>query len=460
MTTNRLILVDNATLSGVERLIGESQTLNLNNIDNDILCFEKLVTAILFSDSLISVDDYKEKYRSARLRRFDFIEFLAIDRETYADLSSEASDFAKNMIFSFDGSKPTGDVVSFFESLRIDPQLRWDVFVSSEYLTLSLLVKDTRDVRYEKAIDSVFRNESANAGAVVAGADIPATVSVRGHPEISDIKDLVQVFASANSNYSGTASWSLLQRFIFGYGWVAERSHFYNAVAVKKNADAFLAPLRDAFCESCCRLESRSQVNSLLERLKSSSQDTLAKIVDASGRAKFAMKLPFFTAYLISVCDNPKQCIDHALQIRNTSDFRDCRVILHNLNHLTSQDRYAEVNNILRLLEQSCNSLMKKYGVSTEGGLQLSLSLGLTGVSAGIGGIKLNKLFAPYRNRPFTRVFRNIAQDMLNVERLGTLYEKLCSSITEHKEATHLKIAATPKFMERRENEHGRPAEL
>jgi hypothetical protein len=36
MTTNRLILVDNATLSGVDRLAGESQTLNLNNIDNDI----------------------------------------------------------------------------------------------------------------------------------------------------------------------------------------------------------------------------------------------------------------------------------------------------------------------------------------------------------------------------------------------------------------------------------------
>jgi hypothetical protein len=459
MTTNRLILVDNATLSGVERLIGESQTLNLNNIDNDILCFEKLITAILFSDGVISVDDYKEQYRSERLRRFGFIDFLSIAPETYAHLSKDAADFAKSMIFSFDGSKPTGDVVSFFESLRIDPQLRWDVFVSSEYLTMSLLVNDTQDVRYERAIDSVFRNERANANAVIAGEELSTTVSVKGHPEISDIKALVHAFASGNSNYSGSASGSLLGRCIFGYGWAAERSHFYNAIAAKKNADAFLAPLRDAFCESCCRLESRSQVDSLLEKLKSTSQDTLAKIVDASGGAKFAMKLPFFTAYLISICDNPKQCIDYALQIRDKSDFRDCRVILHNLNHLTSKDRYAEVNSILRLLEQSCNSLMKKYGVSTDGGLQVSLSLGLTGVSVGIG-IKLGKLFAPYRNRPFARVFRNIAQDMLNVERLGVLYEKLCSSIREHKDATYPKVAVTPKFMERRESAYGRPADI
>ena len=459
MTTNRLILVDNATLSGVERLIGESQTLNLNNIDNDILCFEKLITAILFSDRIVSVDDYKERYRSRRLRQFDFIDFLTVDPETYSNLSKNAAEFAKGMVFSFDGSKPAGDVVSFFESLRIDPQLRWDVFVSSEYLTMSLLVRDTRDVSYETAIDSVFRNENTNASAVIAGDNFSTTVSVAGHPEISDIKDLVQAFSSGNSNYTGSASRSLLQRLVFGYGWAAERAHFYNAVAEKNDPDAFLAPLRDAFCESCCRLESRSQVNGLLEKLKSTSQQTLAKIIDASGDAKFAMKLPFFSAYLISICDNPKQCIHRALELRNSRDFRDCRVILHNLHHLTNPDRHAEVNSILRLLEQSCDSLMKKYCVSTESGPQLSLSLGLSGIGVGTS-FKLGKLFAPYRNRPFARVFRNIAQDMLNVERLGGLYEKMHSSIREHKDAMNPGIAVTPKFMEHRENEYGRPAKL
>ncbi|MDR6659500.1 hypothetical protein J2W51_002070 [Tardiphaga robiniae] len=459
MTTNRSILVDNATLSGVERLTGESQTLNLNYIDNDILCFEKLITAILFSDSLIGVDDYKERYRSDRLKRFDYINFLNLDPDTYSAISKDAADYARSTIFSFDGSKPTGDVVSFFEALRIDPQLRWDVFVSSEYLTMSLLVKDTRDAQYERAIDSVLRNENANADAVHGGKKFPPNVSVNGHSDISDIKDLVQAFKSDNPQYAGTSSWSALQRVIFSYGWAAERSYLYNAVAEKHSADAFLAPLRDAFCEGCCRLESRSQVNSLLEALKSKSQSTLAKIVDASGKAKFAVKLPFFTAYLISICDNPKQCIDHALQLRSSREFRDCRTILHNLGHLSGQDRYAETNRILQLLEQSCNSLMKKYGVSTENGSPVSLSLGLSGISVGTS-IKLDKLFAYYRNKPFSRLFRNIAQDMLNVERLGGLHDKLCSSIRKHKDATYLRVATTPIFMEHKENEYGRPAKL
>ena len=183
MTTKRIILVDNATLSGVERLTGESQTLNLNNVDNDILCLEKLLTAILFSDIIIGIDDYKESFRSQRLKKFDFIDFLKIDAETYNTLAKEAADFARGMAFSFDGSKPAGDVVSFFESLRIDPQLRWDVFVSSEYLTLSLLVNDTRDVRYETAIDSVFRNETTDGGAVSAGDNFSSFVSVEQKPD-------------------------------------------------------------------------------------------------------------------------------------------------------------------------------------------------------------------------------------------------------------------------------------
>jgi hypothetical protein len=459
MTTNRRILVDNATLSGVERLTGESQTLNLNNIDNDILCLEKLITAILFSDSIIGVDDYKDSFKSQRLKKFDFIDFLNIERETYNALARDAADFARSMAFSFDGSKPVGDVVSFFESLRIDPQLRWDLFVSSEYLTLSMLVNDTGNIRYETAIDSVFRNENADGNAVSAGENFSPTVSVERHPEITDVKAIVQAFASGNSNFSGSASRSLLDRFVFGYGWTAERSHFYNAIASVNEADAFLAPLRDAFCESCCRLESRSQVNSLLENLKSTTQEALVKIVDPSGRAKFAMKLPFFTAYFISKTDFPKQCIDLALQTRNNMEFRECRVILHNLAHLSTQDKYKEVNHILRFLEQSCISLMKKYAIAPEGSLQASISLGLSGLSVGTS-IKLNQLFRHYRNRPFARVFRNVAQDMLNVERLGGLYDKLCSSIREHKEAMHPKISVTPKFMEWKENEHGRPAKL
>ena len=238
MTTNRRILVDNATLSGVERITGISRTLNLGNIDNDILCLEELITAILFSDKLIAIDDYKSEYRSARLKNFDFISFLSVDESSYTALAREAAEFAKSMMFSFDGSKPAGDVVSFFEAIKVDPQMRWDIFVSSEYLTLSFLVQNTRDVRYQAAIDSAFRNESADQEMVSTGATIAPSFSVDRHPEIQDVKDLIHAVSLANPNFAGLSSNSILHRLVFGYGWTAERSYFYNSLAATNDADA------------------------------------------------------------------------------------------------------------------------------------------------------------------------------------------------------------------------------
>ena len=369
MSTHRRILIDNATLSGVERVTGISQTLNLNNIDNDILCLEKLVTAILFSDELIGVDDYKSEYRSGRLKNFDYVRFSKTDQTTYAALSADAAAFARSMTFSLEGAKPAGDVVRFFETLRIDPQLRWDVWVSSEYLTLSFLVEDPKDATYERSIDSVFRNEDADRGLVAAGTDHQPAFSVTGRPEIKTIKDLVHAHSSDNLHYAGIDGRSALNRVLFGYGWAAERSHFYNSVANMERADVYLAPLRDAFCESCCRIDYPSQVIGLLETLKTNSQETLSSILEPSGRAKFAMRLPFFTAYLISKTDNPRQCIELALSMRSDSEFQDCRTIFHNLDHLSKADRVQEINRILEYLDQSCASLMRKYAVSTTSGL-------------------------------------------------------------------------------------------
>ena len=226
-----------------------------------------------------------------------------------------------------------------------------------------------------------------------------------------------------------------------------------------EKADAYLAPLRDAFCESCCRIDYPSQVNGLLETLKAKSQETLSSILEPSGQARFVMRLPFFTAYLISRTDNPQQCIELALSLRSETAFQDCRTAFSILDHLAPEDKVQEINRVLKFLDQSCTKLMKKYAVSTESGLPFSLTLGLTGISLGVE-TKLGLLFRNYKNEPFARVFRNIAQEMLNVERLGGLYEKVCSSIRPHPKATRPRISATPKFMEEKENEYGRPAKL
>lgn len=458
MANERVILIDNATLSGVERLIGQSAIINLNNIDHDIICFEKFIISILFSDRIAALDDYKVKYRSDRMRRFSFIEFLTMDPTRYQSLARDAACFAQEGLFAFEGSKPAGDVVAFFESLRINPQLRWNVFGSSEYLTLSLLV-GSKNTEYEEAVDSMLGHELADSQVVTAGKEYEPRISVAGRTDIQNIKDLVRELAAENPNFVSGSSQSLLQRAVFGYGWAAERTHFYSAVAAIEGAEPCLAPLRDAFCESCCRLESKTQVTSLIDHLKNNTKEVLSRIVEVSGRSKFVIKTPLFASYLISKCDSPIQCIEMALELRKSAEFVDCRSILINLSHLSTHDRYNEVNRILNLLEHNSNKLLKKYGVTTQNGLSASFSFGLTGPSLGVS-LKLDRLFVAYRNKPFSRMFRNISNDLLSIERLGGLYEKLTVLLRKDKDANHRRISTTPKFMEKKESEFGRPAQL
>ena len=455
----RRILIDNATLGGVERITGRVRTASLDQVDNDILCLERLVTAILFSDELIAVDDYKDRYRAQRLKSFDCVSFLKPDAAVRKSVAEDAAAFARGMMFSFDGAEPAADVAAFFEALRIEPQLRWDIFVSSEYLTLALLVRDTRHASYEHQIDGAFTGEASDPERSADLPDHTPTISVVGHPAIEDVKELVRALASGNPNYAGVHANSMLDRLVFGYGWAAERSYFYNALADREAADVCLAPLRDAFCESCCRIDHPGQVGSLIEALKRTTRKSLEAILEPDGRARFAMRLPFFVSYLISKTDNPDQCIELALSLRSRPEFADCRTLLDNLQHLSPADRTREINGILRHLEQACADLMRKYEVSTDGGPQYSLSLGLSGISIGTSA-KLSQLFRSYRNRPFARVFRNIAQDMLNIERMGILHDRIRSSLKEHPSPRWSRISMAPRALRQRENEHGRPVDL
>ena len=62
----RFALVDNATLTAIQRLLGQIPVKNTYTIDGDILAMESLLQAILFYDEVVFLDDYKEQHRASR----------------------------------------------------------------------------------------------------------------------------------------------------------------------------------------------------------------------------------------------------------------------------------------------------------------------------------------------------------------------------------------------------------
>lgn len=70
-------LIDNASLTAVERAVGRVVVKNPDTINGDLVAFENLIQAILFYDDLICIDNYKEEHRDSRIKNFDFIRFLS-----------------------------------------------------------------------------------------------------------------------------------------------------------------------------------------------------------------------------------------------------------------------------------------------------------------------------------------------------------------------------------------------
>ena len=72
-------LIDNSTLTSVQRILGEIPIRSKEIVDSDISAFENLIQAVLFYDDLIAIDDYKKEYREKRKK--DEKERVKIDGE-------------------------------------------------------------------------------------------------------------------------------------------------------------------------------------------------------------------------------------------------------------------------------------------------------------------------------------------------------------------------------------------
>ena len=71
-----IALIDNSTLSSVERILGKAPVRSRALIDGDLAAFESFLNAILFYNDIIALDDYKPEFSQSRKEHFPFIRFI------------------------------------------------------------------------------------------------------------------------------------------------------------------------------------------------------------------------------------------------------------------------------------------------------------------------------------------------------------------------------------------------
>ena len=133
-------LIDNATLTAVQRLTGRVKTKSTDSVDTDIVALENLVQAILFYDDLVAIDDYIPAHRKERIAAFPFIRFLDANNYNLGEISNSAAKIAANLRPQIRGGEfADEDFKNLLDLLQTHVICTWDISSSIYFLTLKVI---------------------------------------------------------------------------------------------------------------------------------------------------------------------------------------------------------------------------------------------------------------------------------------------------------------------------------
>ena len=104
-----IALIDNSTLSSVERILGKAPVRSRALIDGDLAAFESFLNAILFYNDIIALDDYKPEFSQSRKEHFPFINFINPTEFKASQILIDSKEEAKNFYPTIKGGKITGE---------------------------------------------------------------------------------------------------------------------------------------------------------------------------------------------------------------------------------------------------------------------------------------------------------------------------------------------------------------
>jgi hypothetical protein len=133
-------LIDNSTLTAVQRIEGHVKTKSKDSVDTDIVAFENYIQSILFYDRVIAIDDYIPEHRENRISSFKEISFLDKTHYGLVEIEDEAkriSDALKPQLRG--GAFVNDDFKKLIELLQTHIICTWDISSSVYHLTLKNL---------------------------------------------------------------------------------------------------------------------------------------------------------------------------------------------------------------------------------------------------------------------------------------------------------------------------------
>ena len=428
------VIIDNSTLTAVQRLLGDITIKNKSVIDGDILALENLLQCILLYDEIKFVDDYKENHKISRDKRFGFISKAKIDNENYQRLISLARKHQDTI--SIEKGEFKGKIETLMKDLKMHMAFTWDM-QSSEYFLWAKMLKgpessSEEEEHFKYKLASLMNQYMPNSNSSELN-----NLNLRTSNETPLKKN---PYLKEKSNYTEDKIFSdQTQLLLNSLSWISLRTYFYLMLAQKEEADLFLHPIRSAFhLDTLLSRDSEIKLSDVIKNmLNDTVQNTYNRITKNINFTGEVFNLPIFSAWIINKVSDPQQVLPYALDLKSKKEFKRLRFLLFNLRE--EDFPIKKVNKLISDIKYSLKKIEREYCMEThQGSLCSSIGLLINTICGNIlplleeaGSIFEKQL----KERKVGHLFRSITKDLLSISKMGGLHEKLTSNVKLHKDA-------------------------
>lgn len=440
----RYALIDNSTLTAVQRLLGGIPIKNKHVIDGDILALENLIQAILFYDKILSLDDYKEQYRQSRKEIFNTIMPIVPSEVGYKELIGEAKKITEDIVPCVEGGRFTDeDFAPFFQSLRMNVIFTWDLSSSNYYLTLKMLedVGGLDIPKYSKLSTMIFSELIDKSSSKEIERKQPLLFDSNGRPISS-----TYTITDKEGHEQDTGISRQVETFFAGLNWLAFRTVLYTLVAKEIKVDLFLHPIRNAFQINLLSKISQghqSIFEPIMKAMNGLASSTINSVLSSTQPIILKQILPMFTVWLAEKTGDPHKFIETAYEIRNEKPFVEARAQLIELENLIESNNSAfvkEANKLVLDVIKQMRRICVRYGIETPQGIPVSPIINVWNVTTLMSGLpKVPKLSLDIKALDFLRdyipkkgfaaVYKSLVENLSHIEKLGKYHDIISSKI-------------------------------
>lgn len=455
----RYALIDNSTLTAVQRVLGEIPIYNKHIIDGDILALESFIQGVLFYDKIICINDYKEKYRLSRKKYFDKTMFLEKEDFNYDEFLSKAKEVTNSIVPSIEGGRFSDkDFRPFFEQLKMNTIFSWNMESSIFYLHMKMLesVGGVDLPKYSKLASMIIHELSDKTS--MGAYDISEPAKIKLFDAKGNVINSQYTLKNKNGDALEQSGMSRqMKTFISGLNWLALRTVFYTLIGEKLKVDIMLHPIRNAFqYNTLTRIhrQNPSKFKPILDAMNGVASENINKIFNKTQPTVIQQPMPMYTAWLAEKIKDPANFIEAIYEIRTQDVFQQARNRLTELEEYISlqsdhQKFVKEGNKLVQEIEKQMERIRIKFGVQTPSGVSTSRPIFIYNMFALAGGIpgipalagkfeKLDFLNDCIPRKGFCTVYRNMINDLSQISSLGKYYEIISKNVKLEKDASYI----------------------